>query len=116
MSVTRRSVLQGLLVAAATVSTGASQALSLPPGSLLVYDSGLPESCALASRHAGQAVDLADERANRWQSLRSHRSTATVVGLTSWSDLVQVRAALEPRGVRLCAEAPCGRLYYWEMA
>lgn len=116
MSVTRRSVLQGLLVAATAMSTGTSQALSLPSDSLLVYDSGLPESRAFASRHTGRPVDLADERANRWQSLRSHRSTATVVGLTSWSDLVQVRAALEPRGLRMRAEARCGQLYYWEMA
>lgn len=116
MSVTRRSVLQGLLVAATAMSTGTSQALSLPSDSLLVYDSGLPESRALASRHTGRSVDLADERANRWQSLRSHRSTATVVGLTSWSDLVQVRVALEPRGLRMRAELRCSQLYYWEMA
>jgi len=38
------------------------------------------------------------------------------VGLTSWNDLVQVRAVLEPRGMPIRTEARRGRLFYWEMA
>jgi len=39
-----------------------------------------------------------------------------VVGLTSWSDLVLARGLLEEKGLRLRAQARCGRLFYWEMS
>lgn len=116
MSITRRSVLQGVVVAAATFSMGTSLALAVPPRALLVYDSRLPQSRALKFRHAGRSIDLAYEHDNLWRNLRNLRPTGTIAGLTTWSDLVQVRALLEERGSRLRAEARCGRLFYWEMA
>jgi hypothetical protein len=115
MSVTRRGVLKGFAVAAATAATGASHAF-VPPRALLVYDSRVAASLALTEKHAGAAVDLVEERAERWRTLRSLRSRGPVIGLTGWSDFVQVRAALEPRGLRVRAEARCGRLFYWEMS
>ena len=114
MNITRRSLLKCALVAAAAVP-GTSR-LRPEPGVLLVYDSRLPQSLALQQSHAGRAIDLAHEHANRWGNLRRLRPDGRVVGLTSWSDLVQVRGLLEQRGSRLRAQARCGRLFYWEMA
>ena len=116
MTISRRSVLQGALVAAGALATGAGGELAVPPAALLVYDSRLPQSRALAIRHAGRSVDLAHEHANLWRTLRRLRIRGRVVGLTGWSDLVQVRALLGERGRRLRAEVRCGRLFYWEMA
>jgi len=114
MNITRRSLLKCALVAATAVP-GTSR-LRPEPGVLLVYDSRLPQSLALQQSHVGRAIDLAHEHANRWENLRRLRPDGRVVGLTSWSDLVQVRGLLEQRGSRLRAQARCGRLFYWEMA
>ena len=116
MSITRRAMLQGTLGAATTLATGASSALAVPPQALLVYDSRLPQSRALRSAYAGRVLDLAYEQVNLWRNLRNLRPGGRVVGLTSWSDYVQVRSLLEERRSRLRAEARCGRLFYWEMA
>ena len=115
MNITRRSLLKGTLVTATAAALGASR-MRLDPGALLVYDSRLPQSQALQQSHVGRAIDLAHEHANRWGNLRRLRPDGRVVGLTSWSDLVQVRGLLEQRGSRLRAQARCGRLFYWEMA
>jgi hypothetical protein len=113
MNITRRSVLKCALVAAAAV-LGTSRTRP-EPGALLVFDSRLPQSLALQRSHAGRSIDLAHEHANLWGDLRRLRSSGNVVGLTRWSDLVQVRGLLEERGSRLRAQARCGRLFYWEM-
>ena len=115
MSITRRSVLQGALVVAATLSARTSGALA-PPPALLVYDSRIAGSRAFRSRHTGRAVDLAGEHANLWRNLRRVRPTGIVVGLTRWSDYVQTRALLEGQRLRLRTEARLGPLFYWEMA
>jgi hypothetical protein len=109
-------MLQGTLGAATTLATGASSVLAVPPQALLVYDSRLPQSRALRSAYAGRVLDLAYEQVNLWRNLRNLRPGGRVVGLTSWSDYVQVRSLLEERRSRLRAEARCGRLFYWEMA
>jgi hypothetical protein len=114
MNITRRSLLKCALVAATAVP-GTSR-LRPEPGVLLVYDSRLPQSLALQQSHVGRAIDLAHEHGNRWENLRRLRPDGRVVGLTSWSDLVQVRGLLEQRGSRLRAQARRGRLFYWEMA
>ena len=116
MSITRRAMLQLALVSAATLATGTSNAIAVPPQALLVYDSRLPQSCALRSAHVGRVLDLAYEQANLWRNLRNLRPGGRVVGLTSWSDYVQVRSLLEERRSRLRAETRFGRLFYWEMA
>ena len=115
MNLTRRSVLTGTLVTATAAVLGASR-MPISSGAVLVYDSRLPQSIALQQSHVGRAIDLAHEHANRWENLRRLRPDGRVVGLTSWSDLVQVRGLLEQRGSRLHAQARCGRLFYWEMA
>ena len=116
MSIPRRAMLQLALVSAATLATGTSNAIAVPPQALLVYDSRLPQSCALRSAHVGRVLDLAYEQANLWRNLRNLRPGGRVVGLTSWSDYVQVRSLLEERRSRLRAETRLGRLFYWEMA
>ena len=114
MNITRRSLLKGTLVTATAAVLGASR-MRLAPGALLVYDSRLPQSLALQRSHDGRSIDLAREHASRWGTLRRLRCSGIVVGLTSWSDLVQVRGLLEERGSRLRAQARCDRLFYWEM-
>jgi hypothetical protein len=116
VSITRRSVLQCALVAAAALAMRASREIGVPPAALLVYDSRLPQSRAFKRRHVGPSIDLAHEHANYWRGLRSLRSSGTVVGLTCWTDYVQVRALLEERRRRLRMEMRSGRLFYWEMA
>ena len=116
MSITRRAMLQGTLVSAATLATGTSSAMAMPPRALLVYDSRLPQSRALRGAYAGRVLDLAYEQVNLWRNLRKLRPDGRVVGLTSWSDYVQVRSLLEERRSRLRAETRFGRLFYWEMA
>jgi len=117
MSVTRRTLLQAAPVAVAAIAAGPARLLAVPPAAaLLVFDSRLPQSRALQRRYAGQAVDLAQEHANLWRRLRSLGPGGLVVGLTSWSDLVQARGLLGEQGRRLRVAARCGRLYYWEMA
>jgi hypothetical protein len=116
MSITRRSVLQAALVAAASLVMGRSHETAVPPTALLVYDSRLPLSRALNNRHLGHSIDLAVEHATLWRKLRDLRSGGAVVGLTSWSHYVHVRALLGEHGWRLSAEARRDRLFYWEMA
>ncbi len=116
MSITRRSALQGALLAVAGFSVGSRRALATPARTLLVYDSRLPQSRALRDRHLGPAVDLRDEHANFWRTLRSGAHAGRVIGLTRWSELVQARSLLQERGLRLREETRQGQLYYWEMA
>jgi len=116
VSITRRALVQGALVAAATLATGTSNVIAVPPQALLVYDSRLPQSRVFRSAHAGRVLDLAYEQVNLWRNLRNLSPGGRVVGLTSWTDYVQVRSLLEERRSRLRAETRCGRLFYWEMA
>lgn len=116
MSVTRRTMLKGALLSAAAVSCGAARALSMPPAALVVYDSRLPQSLFLRSRHSSVAVDVAVEHANYWRTLRALMPNGRVVGLTSWSDLVLVRGFLEEKRQRLRTEVRCGDSFYWEMS
>ena len=115
MSVTRRSALQGALLVVAALSAGSRRVLATPAPALLVYDSRSPQSRALRQRHLGPAVDLRSEHANFWRTLRSGAPPERIVGLCSWSDLVQVRGLLQERGLRLREETRQGQLYYWEM-
>ena len=116
MSVTRRSVLQGVLCAAAVPPVGCVGVTTAAAVDLVVYDSRLAPSRALQGRYVGAAIDVARERANRWQELRATRPAGRVIGLTTWSDLVQARGLLEGQRKRLRIEARCGALFYWEMA
>jgi hypothetical protein len=112
MTVTRRSVLQGVLIAAAA---GAGEAWAATPVSLVVYDGRLPQSRVWSDRYASPSIDVAHEHAHLWRNLRAAQPSGRIVGLTSWSDLVLVRTLLAERGKRVRTEARCGRLMYWEM-
>jgi hypothetical protein len=115
MSITRRSVLKGVLSAAAAASAGMVRAVSVPSVSMVVYDGRLPNSRSLHARHTARAIDVADEHASRWRNLRAHSPKGRVVGLTTWSDFVLARGFLEEKGKRLRTEVRCGKLFYWEM-
>jgi len=126
VSFTRRSLLQVAVIAATALMADrmlaksaaalSAPAFAVPPNALLVYDSRLRPSRALNARHPVRSIDLAHEHANFWRELRGLRFRGPVVGLTSWTDLVQVRTLLAERGWRLRAETRCGTLFYWEMA
>ena len=76
---------------------------------------GLRSGKGAATGEVSDAVSIPVCR-DHGRDLRRLRPDGRVVGLTSWSDLVQVRGLLEQRGSRLHAQARCGRLFYWEMA
>jgi hypothetical protein len=115
MSVSRRSVLKYGLLASASAFAGTRSAFAAPEPALLVFDSRLAQSRALLGSRGARAIDVARQPAALWRDLRAARPTGRVVGLTSWSDLVQARGVLEGQGKRLRVEARRGRLFYWEM-
>ena len=116
MNVTRRLVLKGALVAAASACAATGRATGMLSEPMVVYDSRLAQSRKFLRQNSQRAIDVADEHANFWRTLRGTAPRGRVVGLTSWSDLVLVRGLLEEKGLRLRAEARCGRLFYWEMS
>lgn len=118
MSVTRRSVLQGVLVAAATAGAGqalAGTALAGTPVPLIVFDSRLPQSRAWSNDYSSRSIDVAHEHAHFWRNLRAGIPEGPVHGLTRWSDFVLVRTLLEEKGFRLLRQARRGDLFQWEM-
>ena len=116
MNVTRRLVLKGALLTAAAASTLMGRAIAMPSTAMVVYDSRLAQSRGFLGQTSSHAVDVAHEHANFWRTLRGTAPRGRVIGLTNWSDLVQVRGLLEEKGLRLRAEARCGKLFYWEMS
>jgi hypothetical protein len=116
MNVTRRWVLKGALLTVVSASTVTARAMAPLSASTIIYDSRLPQSRGWRSGLSHPAIDLAQEHANFWRTLRGTAPRGRVVGLTAWSDLVLVRGLLEEKGLRLRAEARRGALFLWEMA
>jgi hypothetical protein len=115
--VTRRTLLKGALIGAAASRIGRA-ATDDSPGSrisLRIFDSRSAESRAWIGCDAEAAVDVAQEQARRWSTLRSITPRGCVEGFTAWSDLVQARGVLEQKGKRLRAESRSGRLFHWVM-
>jgi hypothetical protein len=119
MTPTRRSMLKGILCAAVAPAVAlADESASSMAGvavALLVYDSRVPRSIALCDLYSVRMIDVAKEPANFWRSLRTGFPNGRVVGLTRWSDFVQVRTLLQDKGLRLRAQARRGDIFYWEM-
>ena len=118
MSVTRRTVLEGVLVAAATVGAGQGLAGAAFVGAaipLIVFDSRLPQSLQWSNRYSSRSIDVAHEHAHLWRNLRAANPEGPVHGLTRWSDFVLVRTSLEEKGFRLSRQARCRDLFQWEM-
>jgi len=118
MMLTRRTLLMSSVFATA-ISTRAGWAAAAGalrvPITLRIFDSRSPLSQAWIGTNTEGAIDVVREHPNRWSTLRSHTPRGRVSGLTSWSDYVQVRGALEQKGRRLVMEARRGGLFYWEM-
>jgi hypothetical protein len=118
MRLTRRALLVSA-VFAATISTRvgrvAAEGMLRAPIALRVFDSRSPLSLAWLGPNRASVIDVAQEQANRWSTLRSSTPTGRVAGLTTWSDYIQVRGSLEQKGKRLRLEARSGGLFYWEM-
>jgi hypothetical protein len=117
MSITRRTLLKSAMFAAAASKVGRSTAEDSPGPriSLRIFDSRSPESRAWLGVHTAGVIDVAQEHAKRWSTLRSMTSRGGVEGFTLWSDFVQARGVLEQKGIRLRAEARSGRWFQWEM-
>jgi hypothetical protein len=116
MMLTRRALLASA-VSATAISVGpvAAAGTLWAPIALRVFDSRSPLSQAWLGSYTGNALDVAEEQANRWSKVRNSAPAGRVAGLTTWSDYIQVRGALEQRGKRLRLEARSGGLFYWEM-
>lgn len=114
MKLSRRSMLKWGAAAPVALSGTARAALG-PAPALIIADSRLPASRAFAAGHSAPVIDVAHEDARFWSTLRSAAPQGGVVGLTSWSDFVIVRGALEGQGKRLKSQSREGRLFRWEM-
>jgi hypothetical protein len=117
MRITRRTLLKGALIGAAATRIARAAAEDSPGSriSLRIFDSRSAQSRAWLGCDAQAAVDVAQEQARRWSTLRSISPRGRVEGLTTWSDWVQARGVLEQKGKRLCAESRSGRLFHWVM-
>jgi hypothetical protein len=116
MRITRRTLLQSAVWAAAASKLGRAAEYSPRPRiSLRIFDSRSPESRAWRGCSAGGALDVAQERAQRWLTLRDVAPPGGVEGFTAWSDFVQARGVLEQKGKRLRFESRSGRLFHWIM-
>jgi hypothetical protein len=115
MTLSRRALLKGSGAAAAVVATAPALAMREVDSTLMVIDSRMPQSRALA-RLSAHTIDIAFEDAQFWQMFRSGPLPDRVVGLTAWSDWVVVRGFLEERGKRVRAETQRGALFHWTMS
>jgi hypothetical protein len=117
MRITRRTLLKSAVWAAAASKVGraAAEYSPRPRISLRIFDSRSPESRAWRGCNAAGAIDVAQEHAQRWLTLRSVAPRGGVEGFTTWSDFVQARGVLEQKGKRLRAESRSGRLFHWVM-
>jgi hypothetical protein len=118
MTITRRMLLKSaVFAAAAATETGwvVAAVSASSPIELRIFDSQAPASRDWLGPHVDWAVDVSIERSNRWTQLRAVKPRGRVLGLTTWSDFVQVRGLFEEKGKRLQHESRSGRLFYWEM-
>jgi hypothetical protein len=114
MRIDRRSLLKSGAVAGGIVAAPVA-ARAFKPQALTIFDSRALPSRAFAHGQRGAKIDVAQEDAQLWRSLRT-ASKGRIEGLTSWSDWVLVRGLLEERGLRVKAEAKTGALFRWTMA
>lgn len=113
MTVTRRRVLQG---SGATIAVmGAAPSLAFGRADLALFDSRHRASRAFAGQHWA-TLDVAQEDARLWQTLRQGALPDRIEGLTAWSDWVVVRGLLEERGKRVRTETRRGALFHWTMS
>lgn len=117
MRITRRTLLKSAVFAAVASKIGNAAAADStpPPIALRIFDSRSPESCAWRGFSAEGAIDVAQEHARRWLTLRSIAPRGGVEGFTAWSDFVQARGLLEQKGKRLRAESRSGQWFHWVM-
>lgn len=114
MRIDRRSLLKtGAVVGGIAAAPVAARAFQ--PQALTIFDSRVLPSRAFVHGQRGPKIDVAQEDAVLWRSLRTENK-GRVEGLTNWSDWVVVRGLLEERGLRVKAEAKAGTLFRWTMA
>lgn len=114
MKLSRRSLIKVGAVASLAAS-GTARAMAGAAPVLVIYDSRLPESRAFAALIPAPRIDVAQEDARFWASLRAAAPKGRIAGLTRWSDLVVVRGYLEEQGRRLRHEMRQGMLFRWDM-
>lgn len=98
MHLSRRTMLKGSALAGATVAKSAIAA-SIHHAPVVVFDSRIPESRALAAAHPGsRCVNLEQGLATVRHVLGRPQA---VIGLTRWSDWTALRGLFEEQGLRL---------------
>jgi hypothetical protein len=102
----------GALAGGIVAAPVAARAFDRP--TLTIFDSRALPSHAFGHGQRGPKIDVAQEDAMLWRSLRM-ASKGRVEGLTSWSDWVLVRGLLEEKGLRVKHEAKAGKLFRWTM-
>lgn len=112
MRVSRRAFVKAAAVASAA---GATPVLAAATVALVIYDSRLPQSRLWAARIGGPVVDVAEQHATRWQTLRAPLPEGRIIGLTRWSDFILARgfAAEQRRPLRGTRRA--GDLNLWDI-
>lgn len=115
MKLSRRTMIKsGTGIAVLTSVRGAAAFTDSP--ALVIFDSRSAASTAFARRYSATRIDVAREDENFWRTLRGTTPAGTIIGLTSWSDLVVVRGFLEEQGKRLKSETRARDLFRWTMA
>ncbi|MFV0645071.1 MAG: twin-arginine translocation signal domain-containing protein [Sphingomonadaceae bacterium] len=107
MPVSRRSLLKISAAAGAVLGVPAAQAWAASRPALVIHDSRLRESDAfIAAWPHIRRIDIAAEEARMWVGIRTHMAGyGRVEGLTRWSDWVQLRGALQEKGLRVSHES-----------
>jgi len=123
MTVSRREMLGGAALLGAAGAFGlhrmAGQGTTIPAPRFVIYDSRKPASLAYAQAQGGVVrIDLAQEQAANWRSIRALDGQSPVAGVTGWTDYVAARGWLEQRGLRVAVQAHDRRhdLIRWTMA
>jgi len=114
----RRALLQLALAQASIQAWGSSSGATggHTSAALVVCDGRWAQSREFAALSGRAVVDVAQEQLHGWRRMRAWSGQGPVVGLTLWSEYLQVRGLLESRGLRLRREMRSGSLIHWELA
>ncbi|HWJ71302.1 MAG TPA: twin-arginine translocation signal domain-containing protein [Sphingobium sp.] len=108
MTVSRRDILGAAALLGAAGAFGLHRMAGqggAPAPRVVIYDSRKPASLAYARSLSGVTrIDLAQEQAANWRSIRALDRQGPVAGVTGWTDYVAARGWLEQRGLRVAVQ------------
>jgi hypothetical protein len=113
-ALSRRSVLKASATASLVLTGTGARALGQDGADLVIFDGRSAVSRQFAERQSGRMIDVVDEEANAWQSLRTIGPVENVHGVTRWSEFLMACSFLEERGLRVRSSAVVpGNLILW---